>query len=294
MSYNLVSKKLQNDMINCSKMLEQKIDEMLSQNFSDSRLIEAMRYCVLSSGKRIRPFLVINCAKIFDVPSEKALNTAIAIECIHTYSLIHDDLPAMDDDDFRRGKLSCHKKFDEATAILAGDALLTYAFEILSEPSTHHDPEIRCQLISNIAKSSGFNGMVGGQMIDLESSNRQVLSHEMAKLQNLKTGKLFLSCVECGAILGNASSCQKKALRNFAKDIGLAFQIRDDILDYCDNDNYNDINNKKNGIVNTIGLSASKQRLELLKSQAINHLSIFDDKAETLVDLAHFIVIRDR
>ncbi len=282
------------ELLKCSTSIEGKIEKILPKNFTDSRLIEAMRYCILSNGKRIRPFLVLSSAKMFNVSQEQALNTAIAIEFIHTYSLIHDDLPAMDDDDMRRGRLSCHKQFDEATAILAGDAFLTYAFEILSDSETHEDPAVRCQLISAIAKSSGFRGMVGGQMIDLENCDQKISSEQIAKLHRLKTGELFMCSVESGAILGNASNMERKALRNFAHDLGLAFQIKDDILDHCDNDNAKADHNSNSSIVKTIGLANAKQRLELLKSQAITHLSIFDSRSKSLTKLAEFVVSRDR
>tara|TARA_Y100000389_G_C17461290_1_gene521930 strand:+ start:378 stop:1262 length:885 start_codon:yes stop_codon:yes gene_type:complete len=288
---SLLAKELQK----CSLLLNKRINKILPINNYNSKIIDAMRYCVLSSGKRIRPFLVINSAKLFDVSVSESINTAIAIEFIHTYSLIHDDLPAMDNDDMRRGALTCHKKFDEATAILTGDAFLTYAFEILSNPDTHNDPEIRCKLIEIIAKSAGFNGMVGGQMMDLENGNNNISSHEMAKLHRLKTGELFMSCVEAGAILGGANVRQKKALRYYAHDLGLAFQIKDDILDHCDNDNNIKCRNKnETSIVELIGIEGARKQLNLLKSQAIARLSIFGKKANILIDLAEFVIARDK
>ena len=210
-------------------LVSQHIDQLLPKNFSDSRLMEAMRYSSLSQGKRIRPFLLIASANIFGVNPLESLNAATAIELVHTYSLIHDDLPAMDDDDLRRGKPTCHKKFDEATAILAGDALLTYAFELLAAPGTSKDASTRCQLISILAKASGFAGMAGGQMMDIEKSGQKISKEIVAKLHRLKTGELFMAAAEMGAILGNASHEQRKALRYFAHDLGLAFQIKDDI-----------------------------------------------------------------
>lgn len=290
----LGDKLLKDELKNCSDLVQKKIDKLLPQDFSESRLVDSMRYCSLSNGKRIRPFLVINSAKIFGIDLEQSINTAIAIEFIHTYSLIHDDLPAMDDDDMRRGKLSCHKKFDEATAILSGDAFLTYAFEILADSSTHKDAEVRCRLISNIAASAGYKGMVGGQMIDLEKSGQEVTKEEMVKLHRLKTGELFMSCVESGAILGEASSMERRALRYFANDLGLAFQIKDDILDHCDNDNIDTSSYDNTSIVNVIGIEAAKKQLELLKSQAVTRLSIFGGRAKHLVSLVDFVVSRDR
>ncbi len=294
MSYDKNSHQdLQSALLECSSLLDSKIDKILPNISDHSRLIKAMRYCVISAGKRIRPFLVINSASIFNISKTQALNAAIAIEFVHTYSLIHDDLPAMDDDDMRRGKLSCHKKFDEATAILAGDAFLTYAFEILSDITTHEDPNIRCQLISSLAKASGFKGMVGGQMMDLEKSDTKISYEELIKLHSLKTSELFISCVEVGAILGKASAVEKKALQNFANDIGLAFQIKDDILDHHPNEDVSNSRIDSTSIVKIVGLSAAQKKLKILKSQAINHLSIFEEKATQLINLAEFVINRD-
>jgi len=291
----LLNSSLTKELQKCSLLINKKINKILPLAKYNPKIIDAMRYCALSSGKRIRPFLVINSAKLFNVTVAQSINAAIAIEFIHTYSLIHDDLPAMDNDDIRRGILTCHKKYDEATAILAGDAFLTYAFEILSHSDTHHDPEIRCKLIEIIAKCSGYKGMVGGQMMDLEIANNNISSHEMVKLHRLKTGELFMSCVESGAILGEADNRQKKALRYYAHDLGLAFQIKDDIIDHCDNDNLKKSSkNEATSIVNLIGLDAARKQLNLLKSQAVSRLSIFGSKAQILIDLADFVIARDK
>lgn len=288
---------------NYSIILEKKIDELLPKDFQDSKLVESMRYSSLSSGKRIRPFLLANSAAIFNVPKLSSLNAAVAIEFIHTYSLIHDDLPAMDDDDLRRGQLTNHKKFGEATAILAGDALLTYAFEILSNPQTHKNAEIRCELISVLAKSSGFLGMVGGQMLDLENANNKLNKEQIANLHRQKTGELFMASCEMGAILGHASRQDRNHLRYYAHDIGLAFQIRDDILDHNEiasikpEIKIDSIHHKKSeensSIVDSIGMDKAHKQLELLKEQAIEHLRTFGDKATILVDLAKFITSRN-
>jgi farnesyl diphosphate synthase len=275
--------------------------DLLPENFDDSKLVEAMRYSAMSEGKRIRPFLLITVAQIFGVKPLAALNAATAIEFIHAYSLIHDDLPAMDDDDMRRGKPTCHKKFDEATAILAGDALLTYAFEILADPTTSKDASTRCELIKTLAKASGFQGMAGGQMIDLEKSDQKISNEELAKLHRLKTGELFMAAAEMGAIIGRTGLNERKALRAFAHDLGLAFQIKDDILDHrgisigkVEIDEAIHKKPKENAsIVDVIGLENAKKQLELLRDQSIAHLKIFGEKARLLVELVEFIIARD-
>jgi farnesyl diphosphate synthase len=239
-------------------------------------------------------------AQIFGVEPLQCLNAAVAMEFVHSYSLIHDDLPAMDDDDFRRGKPSLHKKFNEATAILAGDALLTFAFEILTETQTSSSAKVRCELIKTLAKAAGFKGMAGGQMIDLEKSNQQISKEELNKLHRLKTGELFMAAAEIGAIIGKASVEERRSLGNFAHDLGLAFQIKDDILDYRvtfkSNAKTNEIILKKakesTNIVDVIGLEPAKKQLNLLKHKAIENLKIFDAKADLLRDLCSLVVDR--
>jgi len=284
---------LKEALLACSILTQERMNELLPRDFSDSRLVEAMRYSALSSGKRIRPFLAINTAQIFGISASKSLNAAVAIEFIHVYSLIHDDLPAMDNDDFRRGLPTNHKKFNEATAILAGDSLLTYAFEILSEDTTHKDPALRCELIKTLAKASGFMGMAGGQMIDLEKAQQKISEEELVRLHRLKTGELFMAAVEMGAILGHASIEERAALRHFAHDFGLVFQIKDDILDHHELDETNHHKAPENAsIVDILGLEKANQQLELLKSQAIKHLEIFGNKAAILIELLNFVANR--
>lgn len=294
-------KSLREALLACAILVQKKMDDLLPQNFSDSRLIEAMRYSAMSEGKRIRPFLVIAAAQIFGIKPLAALNAATAMEFIHSYSLIHDDLPAMDDDDLRRGKPTCHKKFNEATAILAGDALLTFAFEILADPATHKDASVRCELVKIVAAAAGFNGMAGGQMIDLEKAKQKISPEELVKLHRLKTGELFMAAAEIGAVLGHAGIEDRKALRYFAHDLGLAFQIRDDILDH------HHVNIGKVGIdetihkkpqenasiVDVIGLENAQKQLDLLRDQAVAHLKNFGGKASLLVELAGFVVSRE-
>jgi farnesyl diphosphate synthase len=287
------------------ELVDTRINELLpkKEQFSESKLVEAMRYSALSSGKRIRPFLTIACGDIFKVAPVNSVDVATAIEFIHVYSLIHDDLPAMDDDDFRRGQPSCHKKFDEATAILAGDSLLTYAFQILSDPATVFDPHVRCELINIISKSIGFNGMAGGQMMDLEASgNKNLSSEQIARLQRLKTGEMFMASIEAGAIIGKCSADLRRSLVRYAHDIGLAFQIKDDILDHVGEsskkiglDQFEHKNTQdETSIVNILGLERANDQLKLLHDQAVSHLKPFGEKANLLRQLAEFIVIRDR
>ncbi|HEX6093980.1 MAG TPA: polyprenyl synthetase family protein, partial [Dongiaceae bacterium] len=198
---------------------------------AERRVVEAMRYAVMGGGKRIRPFLVRHSAKLFDVADASALRVAAAIEMLHCYSLAHDDLPAMDDADLRRGRPSVHRQFDEATSILAGDGLLTMAFEVLADPATHANPLVRSELVLALAKAGGAAGMVGGQMIDLEAENAQLDLPAITRLQALKTGAIIeFSCI-AGPILGQAPADAQRALRDYARDLGLAFQIADDLLD---------------------------------------------------------------
>lgn len=291
---------LRESLLACSILVQKRMHDLLPESFNTSKIVEAMRYSSLGEGKRIRPFIVIASAKIFGVNVLASLNTATAIEFIHTYSLIHDDLPAMDNDDYRRGQPTNHKKFDEATAILAGDALLTFAFEILSQVQTHKDPSTRCELISTIAKSVGFMGMVGGQMLDIEKAHKKISKEELANLHRLKTGELFMASAEAGAILGRASPEERKALRFFANDLGLAFQIRDDILDHnginVGKINLDEITHKKTkdktSFVDIVGIENSNKQLQILRQQAIDHLKVFGKKAELLIDLTNFVIAR--
>ncbi|MDX2083538.1 MAG: polyprenyl synthetase family protein [Rickettsiales bacterium] len=298
----MITKSVKEALVGCSILVQKRINELLPLDSSESKLIEAMRYSSMSGGKRIRPFLTIICAQIFGISPLESLNAATAMEFIHVYSLIHDDLPAMDDDEMRRDILTCHKKFDEATAILAGDALLTYAFEILASGETHKDANVRCDLIRTIAQASGFKGMAGGQMMDLEMSDKKITREELARMHRLKTGELFMASAEAGAILGRASQEKRQALRYYAHDLGLAFQIKDDILDHCGAvegkiaiDEQEHKKSKENAsVVDLIGLEASSKQLVLLKDQALAHLKIFGKQASLLIDLAEFIISREK
>lgn len=265
----------------------------------EEQVIDAMRYALFAGGKRLRPFLVVMTSRLFSVEEENAIRVAAAIECLHTYSLIHDDLPAMDNDDVRRGKPSVHKKFDEATAVLAGDALLTLCFEILSDVKTHSDPEIRCELIATLSRAVGALGMVGGQMIDLKSENQSLIENEINRMQQMKTGALIVFSCEAGAILAQVKGKRRDALKHYGRDIGLAFQIVDDLLDIerssldIGKTAGKDIRAGKATIVSLIGAGNAKIKADKLIKQAIKGLEIFDDKANILRSLAAFVVGRN-
>ena len=264
----------------------------------ESRVIEAMRYTTLAGGKRIRPFLVTASADLFNVSRERSLRVAAAVEMVHSYSLIHDDLPAMDNDDLRRGKPTCHIKFDEATAILAGDALLTKAFEVLSDEETHSDATVRAELISAMAKAAGDAGMVGGQMMDLFAEDHDLNMPEITRLQRMKTGALIAVSCESGAILGKASENARHVLHAYAHDVGLAFQIADDLLDVEGDEK--EIGKKtgkdaaagKATFVSLLGVDRAREQAEVLADQAATHLEIFAEKGKLLKELAHYVVNR--
>lgn len=264
-----------------------------------SRLMEAMRYSSINGGKRLRPFLVMESAAIFGLKPQRVALAACALECIHCYSLVHDDLPAMDDDDLRRGKPTTHKAFDEATAILAGDALLTLAFDILAREETHNDANTRIELVKLYAQNSGLGGMVGGQMLDLEAEVKPSINEqEILTLQAMKTGALLRSACEAGAILGNASKEDRARLFEFGKIIGQAFQLADDILDVTSDvetmgkQTAKDADKGKGTLVSLYDLEASQIRANELLNQAISTLEPFGEKASILIEAARFTVER--
>lgn len=264
----------------------------------EGRLMEAVRYTALLGGKRVRPYLTLNTAALFGVDPKCALRAAAAIEMVHCYSLVHDDLPAMDDDDLRRGQPTCHIKYDEATAILAGDALLTRAFEILSEDGTHQDANVRIDLVKELAKAVGPFGMVGGQMLDLVAHQHDLDMSEIARLQRMKTGGLInIACVS-GAILGKASQSALHKLHGYAHDLGLAFQIVDDVLDVTGTAEDlgkrtgKDEKQGKATFVSLMGVDHAREQAELLRDQAIEYIDVFEEKANPLRDMAHFVVNR--
>ncbi len=262
-------------------------------------VMEAMRYAALSGGKRLRPFLVVTCADMFGVCRRAALLAATSIEFIHTYSLVHDDLPAMDDDDLRRGKPSCHVKYGEAVAILAGDALQALSFQILANREVHADPSVRCELIRTIARAAGANGLVGGQALDLAAEKKQLSVDEIIRLQRLKTGEMFAVSCESGAVLGKAAPKLRNSLRRYAHDIGLAFQITDDLLDAegtreeAGKEVRKDEARGKATLVQSLGLERAREQAQILARQAVSHLEVFDHKqTRHLRSLAEFVISR--
>lgn len=265
---------------------------------AEDRLYAAMRHGVLGGGKRLRPFLAIHCANLFNVDTNRSRRVAAAIEFVHCYSLIHDDLPAMDDAALRRGHPTVHRAFDEATAILAGDTLLTLAFEILSDPETHPDPHVRCELVKSLAQAAGGHGMAGGQMLDIIGETEEFDLGTISRMQRMKTGKLMAFACESGAILGKASEPHRRALCNYAYDLGLAFQVTDDILDVDSDpqdtgkDTGKDTAAGKSTFVSTMGKSEALQRAKMLVKQSSAHLKIFEGRADILKDLAEYVLAR--
>ena len=267
----------------------------------ERRVVEAMEYAVLNGGKRVRPFLVSECAKLFGKKEEDAFYAGLSLECLHSYSLIHDDLPAMDNDDFRRGKPTCHKAFDEATAILAGDGLLTYAFEILADST--YDSDIKIKLMQLLSKGAGaFQGMVAGQMLDLYAEHAENEKEPLKLIENIekmKTGCLLKYACEAGAIIGKADDEHLNALRVYARKIGQTFQISDDILDVTGDEKKvgktlkKDAAQNKLTFVSILGLDGARRKEEELTIEAKESLKIFGDKAKTLKDLTDFIINRD-
>ena len=260
------------------------------------RLHEAMRYAA-AGGKRLRPLLVVASAALFAVPRAQALRAGLAVECIHVHSLIHDDLPCMDDDDLRRGRPTVHRAFDEATAVLAGDALLALAFEILGAPATHADAEVRGQLITELAKAVGAKGMAGGQMLDLTAEGSDL--NAVTRLQRLKTGALIGWCLDAGAIMGGTRHEDRVALRGYAHCLGLAFQIADDLLDVGGDEGRvgkkvrKDEAQGKETFVSLLGEERARAQAALLVEQAVDHLRDFGEDGRLLQAVARFAVARD-
>ena len=264
-----------------------------------ARLYEAMRYAAIGGGKRLRPLLVVASSALFHTARDRAVRVGAAVECIHVYSLIHDDLPAMDDDDLRRGKPTLHKAYGEATAILAGDALHALAFEILADEATHEDPFVRTELIADLARAAGPGGMAGGQMMDLAAAEEVLDLAAVTRLQQLKTGALIGFCLEAGAIMGRVPPEKRIKLRGYARDVGLAFQIADDLLD---EEGQEEKTGKKVGkdrakgkgtFVTLLGRDRARQQAELLVDQAIDYLKSYGAEADLLRAIARFAVERD-
>ena len=265
-----------------------------------ARLLEAMRHAAIGGGKRLRPLLACASADLFSVPRGRSLRAGLAVECIHVHSLIHDDLPCMDDDDLRRGKPTVHVAYDEATAVLAGDSLLALAFEILCSPETHPNADVRSELARDLAHAAGAFGMAGGQMLDLLPMQPPVDMEKIARLQRLKTGAIIGWSVESGAILGGASNEQRLSLRGYAQNLGLAFQIADDILDVSGDPRSVGKRLRKDGaqgketFVTLLGEERARRQAEILVDQAVQHLHAFGASADLLASIACFAISRDR
>ncbi|MGK6321857.1 polyprenyl synthetase family protein [Sphingomonas sp. DT-51] len=261
-------------------------------------LYRAMRHATIGGGKRLRPLLVFATARLFDVARDGAARAAVALEAIHAYSLIHDDLPAMDDDDMRHGKATVHKAFDEATAILAGDCLHALAFEVLADPATHADPFVRAELVADLARASGPSGMAGGQAMDLKADGAAFDLGTVTRLQQMKTGALIGAAVEAGAILGRVPPEGRRHLRGYAHDLGLAFQIVDDLLDVEGDEQLAGKKLRKDGeagketFVSLLGVDRARQQSQMLVEQAIDHLRSYGDEAELLRAIARFVTER--
>jgi farnesyl diphosphate synthase len=284
-------------------IVEERLSALLDRAAADGapqRLVAAMRHGALGAGKRLRPFLVMESAALFGVPAGIAVETAAAIECVHCYSLVHDDLPAMDDAELRRGRATVHKAFDEWTAILAGDALLTMAFEVLAAPSASADPAVRAELVAGLARAAGPSGMAGGQCLDLESeklgSPRRPSAAHVQRLQTMKTGALLRFSCEAGAILGRAAAAERSALSTYGERLGLAFQIADDLLDIEGDPATMGKPARRDADKATLpsasGVPSSKARLAELEAEAVASLALFGERAHTLREAAGFVVRR--
>ena len=292
---------LEEAMREAAASMESILDALLpAPSGEEARLLEAMRYATLGGGKRLRPFLVLCGARLCGASDENAFRVGAAIEMVHCYSLIHDDLPAMDDDDLRRGRPSCHKAFDDATAILAGDALQALAFEVLAAPATHEDPSVRSELGLELARAAGGRGMVGGQMVDLAAEHSVPDVATVTRMQQMKTGALIRFSCEAGAILAQAPETVRHTLRQYANDLGLAFQIVDDLLDVEGNSaelgkaTQKDAAAGKATFVNLLGIDQARERAGLLVRQATANLDIFDEKAAHLRQIAKYVLERQR
>ena len=282
-----------------SSFVEATLDALLPKpSGPESRLMEAMRYATMGGGKRLRAFFVLQSGGLFGVDRRALGRVAAAVECLHAYSLAHDDLPAIDNDDMRRGKPSLHRAFDEATAILAGDALLTLTFGLISSPEAHGDPFVRCELVTRLAHAAGYSGMVGGQMMDLSLEDRNPALPEITRLARMKTAALFTFACEAGAIMGKASASARQALSAYGQELGLAYQIADDLLDLEGNLAETgklvgkDEARGKATVASIQGRERARAQAEAIVAQAAAHLDLFDEKADLLREAARGVMAR--
>jgi len=264
-----------------------------------ARLVEAMRYAAIGGGKRLRPLLLTATARLYGVDRDAAVRAGVAVEAIHVYSLIHDDLPCMDNDALRHGKPTLHLAFDEATAVLAGDALHAFAFEVLADPAVSADPFVRIELVSTLGEASGLRGMAGGQMMDLVAETSTFDLPTITRLQQLKTGALLAASVEMGAILGHVPHEGRTHLRGYARDIGLAFQIADDLIDHEGDAALagkavgKDAAAGKQTFLTLLGPERAREQARMLVEQAVAHLADHGSEADLLRAIARYIVERD-
>ncbi len=286
-------------LLNACETVEAVLDQVLPQPTAHhARVQEAMRYAIFVGGKRLRPFLTLQFAGLFGAPAAGAVRAAAAIEALHTYSLVHDDLPCMDDDDLRRGKPTAHKAFDEATAVLAGDGLLTLAFEVLADPATHADGAVRCALVARLAQAGGSEGMIGGQMMDIVAPEYDFGADDIITLQRMKTGALFEFACEAGAILGQAGGAHQAMARAYARDMGLAFQIADDLIDVEGTAELagkavgKDQEKGKATLIGLWGVAGARREAARLAASAAARLDAFGPEADLLRVLPYFLLDR--
>ncbi len=291
--------RLQETLAHHAAAIERTLDRVIAPVAGgEARLVEAMRYATLGGGKRLRGFLVVEAAALFGAPEAGALRAAASVEMLHAYSLVHDDLPCMDDDDLRRGQPSTHIRYDVATATLAGDALQTLAFEVIAAPGTHPDAAVRIALVQALAGASGAAGMVGGQMIDMEGEGRRLALPEVERLHALKTGRLIRYSAEAGAILGGASETERERLAAYGRDLGAAFQVADDVLDATASEAElgktagKDQEAGKSTFVSLLGIDGARAAASRLAEAAVSHLAPFGSRASLLRDLAGYVVER--
>ena len=280
-----------------AEKVEKELNLILPTNLGQADcLSRAMRYAVLGGGKRLRPILLVQTGNLFGVSDDQLIRSGTALELVHCYSLIHDDLPCMDDDDFRRGQPTVHRKFDEATAVLAGDALLTLAFEVMADESTHFDPSIRIQLISELARASGDKGMVGGQMLDIRAGEGTLDQQYIERMQQLKTGALFRFAVFAGCLIGEASGTEIQTLLRFAENFGLAYQIADDIADAeietgaLAGNSAPSSHREAGNFVTIFGLKETKSRLAVLTKECLDCLKPLEERGEFLSETVRYLL----